>query len=423
MQISLRSQMAAGVAALGATAVAITPIAQPDIIPSMQRVSAAVELAMFDNPVTVLLDTISATSVDLFYPGALPGPEDLYWPDSFYSEDFSILYAPAYAGLIPDTVNQFSFGALSAVLNNASGYIDAGIFGTTALLGGVAASVFNVPFALIAAAQLALAGNIPAAIAELQNQILVPLQSGVVGAIEGIGYILDNVIANASTVLTSTVPRLVNDTIGYVLGAGTYLLENVINTAGAIVTSLAGLDIEGAWNAAINGVLGYNGILGSIGQLTTGIGIPQDIDYPPVVPTIVYPSVHSVLTSNGQRLGDFRSNGEGGILNDPFVPTSAAAVAAPAAAAAPASPSAASVKDAVTDAADSAVADSEVADSAVDRPVAGDAGGAAAADVGVAEVAAETSSADVAVATSEKPAKGSAKGGATRKGGRGGGES
>lgn len=415
MQISLRSQLVAGVAAMGVTAIAITPLAQPDLIPSMQRVSAAVELSAFDNPVTVLLDTVSATSVDLFYPGALPDPESLFWPDPFYSEDFETLYAPGYAGLIPDLVNQFSFGALSAFVNNASGYIDAGIYGTTALLGGVAASVFNIPFALIAAAQLALAGNIPAAIAELQAQILEPLQSGLVGAIEGVGYIVDNVIANATTVLTDTVPRLISGAISYVLGSGTYLLETVIGTATAIVTNLVSLDIEGAWNAAVNGLLGYDGILGSLGQLTTGIGIVQDIDYDgDVIPTVVYPSVRSVLTSDSQRLGDFRSNGTGGILNDSFVP-SAAAVTPPAAS--EVAPAAAVAAAPASDGAGAA----DVPE--VDRPVAG---AEVSADAGPESAAADSTEAstdagtDVSVASAaEKPAKAAA----SRKGGRGGGES
>jgi len=285
MQLSLRSQLTAGLAAFGATTLALTPIAQPDVLPSVERVSAAVQLSAFANPVTALLDTLSFTSEDLFYPAQLPG-------------------------------------------FNLSGYIDAGIYGTTQALGGVASSVFNTPFAVVAAAQLALAGDIDAALAELQTQILAPLEQGIAAGLQGIGYIVDNVINNAQTIISDTVPRLVAGLIEQVTGAATYLFNNVVQTATTIVTSLAGLDIEGAWNAAVNGLLGPDGLLGSVEQLTVGIGIVQVVEN---VETVVVPSVRSTLTSSSQRLGDFSLFGDGGILNDPFIPTAAATLPAAAA--------------------------------------------------------------------------------------------
>lgn len=328
MQLSLRSQLTAGLAAFGATTLALTPIAQPDVLPSVERVSAAVQLSAFANPVTALLDTLSFTSEDLFYPAQLPGFNDLFWPASFYNAAGDFVYAPGYFGLVPDAVNQFSFGGLSALINNLSGYIDAGIYGTTQALGGVASSVFNTPFAVVAAAQLALAGDIDAALAELQTQILAPLEQGIAAGLQGIGYIVDNVINNAQTIISDTVPRLVAGLIEQVTGAATYLFNNVVQTATTIVTSLAGLDIEGAWNAAVNGLLGPDGLLGSVEQLTVGIGIVQVVEN---VETVVVPSVRSTLTSSSQRLGDFSLFGDGGILNDPFIPTAAATLPAAAA--------------------------------------------------------------------------------------------
>lgn len=50
MNVSLRSQMTAGVAALGAAVVAVAPITQSDLLPSLQRVAASVELSSFSNP-------------------------------------------------------------------------------------------------------------------------------------------------------------------------------------------------------------------------------------------------------------------------------------------------------------------------------------------------------------------------------------
>ena len=336
MQLSLRSQLIAGVAALSATAVAVAPIAQPDLLASPQQVSAAVQLSAFANPVTELLGTLALISENIFYQDTLPSPSDLFWPDSFYNSDFTFVYAPNFTGLLPDAVNQFSSGALSAVLNNLSGYIDTTVYGVTGVAIGVSDAVFNTPFALITAAQLALAGQIDAAIAELQTQILVPLQDGIATGIQAGTYILNNVVANATTLLTDTLPRLVSGLTEATVAGTTYLVETAIAVATDVVSNLASLNIEGAWNAAVNGLLDPgSGLLGSVGALTVGVGLFEDIDYPDigVVQTVTPPSIRSVLTSVGQRVGDFSDFGDGGILNNPCCTVaSAAAVTAPTAA-------------------------------------------------------------------------------------------
>ena len=336
MQQSLRSQLIAGVAALSATAVAVAPIAQPDLLASPQQVSAAIQLSAFANPVTELLGTLALTSENIFYQDTLPSPSDLFWPDSFYNSDFTFVYAPNFTGLLPDAVNQFSSGALSAVLNNLSGYIDTTVYGVTGVAIGVSDAVFNTPFALITAAQLALAGQIDAAIAELQAQILVPLQDGIATGIQAGTYILNNVVANATTLLTDTLPRLVSGLAEATVAGTTYLVETAIAVATDVASNLASLNVEGAWNAAVNGLLDPgSGLLGSVAALTVGVGLFEDIDYPDIgiVQTVTPPSIRSVLTSVSQRVGDFSDFGDGGILNNPCCTVaSAAAVTAPTAA-------------------------------------------------------------------------------------------
>ena len=336
MQQSLRSQLIAGVAALSATAVAVAPIAQPDLLASPQQVSAAVQLSAFANPVTELLGTLALISENIFYQDTLPSPSDLFWPDSFYNSDFTFVYAPNFTGLLPDAVNQFSSGALSAVLNNLSGYIDTTVYGVTGVAIGVSDAVFNTPFALITAAQLALAGQIDAAIAELQTQILVPLQDGIATGIQAGTYILNNVVANATTLLTDTLPRLVSGLAEATVAGTTYLVETAIAVATDVASNLASLNVEGAWNAAVNGLLDPgSGLLGSVAALTVGVGLFEDIDYPDIgiVQTVTPPSIRSVLTSVSQRVGDFSDFGDGGILNNPCCTVaSPAAVTAPTAA-------------------------------------------------------------------------------------------
>ena len=336
MQLSLRSQLIAGVAALSATAVAVAPIAQPDLLASPQQVAAAIQLSAFANPVTELLGTLALTSEFIFWQDSLPSPSDLFWPDSFYNSDFTFVYAPINYGLLPDALNQFSSGALSAVLTNLSGYIDTTIYGATGVAIGVSDAVFNTPFALITAAQLALAGQVDAAIAELQAQILAPLQDGIATGVQAGTYILNNVVANATTLLTDTLPRLVSGLVDATVEGTTLLVQTAIGVATDVVSNLASANIEGAWNAAVNGLLDPGtGLLGAVVALTVGVGNFEDIDYPDIgiVETVTPPSIRSVLTSVGQRVGDFSDFGDGGIRNNPCCTVaSAAAVTAPTAA-------------------------------------------------------------------------------------------
>ena len=399
MQISLRSQMIAGVAAVGATAMAITPIAQPDLLNAPQRVSSAVDLAAFANPVEVLLSTVVDTSLWIFDQASLPDPADLYWPDNFYTPDFSFVFAPGYIGLIPDFVNQFSFGGLSAVVSNLSGYVSAGIRGVTDLVGGPITAVTNLPFALITAAGYLAAGQPDLAIAELQTQILGPLQAGITGALGAAGYIIDNVIANATTLITNAIPGLVGNLITTITNGAVYVGQSAITTLSTAVTALLAGQFETAWNTAVNGLLGPEGTLGQLEQLVVGVGIIEPVDYDPdpVVDTVIIPSLRSDFTTAGQRLGDLSQYGDGGIRNDAYFPAPTAAVSAPA-----------------------AVEAAQAVDVEVERPAAGsadesEAAGDTEADVTAADSGSQSADASAAstAAGSDAGTEGSARGGSS----------
>ena len=171
MQLSLRSQMIAGTAAVvGASAIAMTPVLAPQLsLSSMPRVSTAVELS----GVVIGANAVNFLA-DIFDQAALS--EDLGWPPDFFSNppDNDVIYAPLNIGIIPDIVNQFSTGSLSALVNNLSGYAFAGLSSPVALASGVATAVINTPSALVEAAGYLAAGNSAAALAALQTQIARP---------------------------------------------------------------------------------------------------------------------------------------------------------------------------------------------------------------------------------------------------------
>ena len=418
MQLSLRSQMIAGVAAVGATAMAITPIAQPDLLPSMQRVSSAVQLASFANPVEVLLRTSVYISDNIFDQAALLDPEELYWPDSFYTTDFSFLFAPGYFGIIPDFANQVSFGGLSAVVTNLSGYVYAASEGLAGLVGGPITAVTNVPFALVTAAGYLAAGRPDLAIAELQAQILGPLQQGFGTALAAAGYIIDNVISNASTLILNSIPGLVSNLIDTVTNGAVYVGQSLITTLSTAITQLTAGQFDAAWNTTVEGLLGLNGTLGQLVDLTIGIGILEFNDQDQVLEVIV-PSLRSDLTTMGQRLGDLSQYGEGGIRNDAFslpVTVTPPAAATPVAAAlaqpvagessAPAAPSEATAPVAVTSA--TATAAGDTATAASDTATA--AGDTATATAGT---AVRGGASESAAPSKGKAVRGSARGAAT----------
>ncbi len=209
MNVSLRSQMTAGVAALGAAVVAVAPITQPDLLPSVQRVAASVELSAFSNPVIAISDTV------FFAIGAILDQDfladDIVWPETFYGIDG--VYAPVNFGLLPNLVNQFSLGTLSGLVNN----LFAGAYSALALVDGVAGSAFNAPFAVVDAVQELIAGDPAAALQTLVTGIVEPLQFAVEDALFGVGYIVDNIIENIQIVTTSTLPFVVSGLVGAVV--------------------------------------------------------------------------------------------------------------------------------------------------------------------------------------------------------------
>lgn len=330
MNVSLRSQMVAGVAALGAAAVAVTPITQPDLLPTMPRISAAVELSGLANPVVALID-VAGLAYDLTFDQVFLN-EDLAWPESFYGVEF--LYAPLNYGIIPDLANQFSTGPLVGLVNNLSGYAFAAGAGALVLAEGAADSIFNTPFALVDAVQELIAGDPEAALQTLITGIVQPIQYGLETVLAATGYIVDNVLQNFQTVVTSTLPYLVKGLLDSTIASVTFIANSLVDTATSFVNNLVDLNFEGAWNDVVNGILGSAGTLGQIVEQTIGIGQLETIDD---VPTITVPSLRSVLTSELQRLGGQKWWEDGGITNDPFYipePPAAAAVSAPVAAAA-----------------------------------------------------------------------------------------
>ena len=340
MQISLRSQMIAGTTAfVGATAIAMTPVAPAISIPSISTAKLGVAMAAFVNPLAEVLGTgnmilnyvlngnYSTDALDSglsnWGPYANLGPGLVtptvppvvvvpagIGPVTNAGLTFGLLpdlsgYGPAInaVGIIPDFLGN-PFPILTQVVNNQLGYI------TTALeaVGAVAGAAVNVLWTPVQLAfeitTLVLSGNIaliPTAIAEAVSQVVTGFQIAAGAVVNSATEIVSNVIAKATAVagtIVAEAPLLLEA----VSGQFALVANSVQNTIENVAGELAAGDIEGTWNAAVEGLLGPSGIPGTLVNLTLGAGIQVSPDIAPLTPGTLVPSTRVVVQTTGQAL-------------------------------------------------------------------------------------------------------------------------
>jgi hypothetical protein len=334
--ISLRSHVIASVAFVGAATIAFTPIAQPEVMPSLQRSSAAYQLSALANPITAIAGVVEFLNYQILSGLSLDSDPAAYvFADPYWTEFFTATnpftdppstfrYGPQTSGLIPDLASGFSTNALSALISNLSNYGFAISEGALALGTGTAAAVWNTPAAVASAVGYLAAGDSAAALAELQTQIVAPLQASIQFATDAITYITSNLTRNVQTVLTATLPKLLGGLARATVGGLTFLTQSAIATITQVVTDLAGFNFEAAWNGAVNGFLSTEGTLGQLTWLTVApIGFPNPADLTTGNPW-VSPSLRNVITTVAVGTGSSAilndALGLAGIRNEPFFP-------------------------------------------------------------------------------------------------------
>ncbi len=238
MQISLRSQLIAGVAVVGASAIAITPITQPNVIPTVHI--PAIQNVGFDNPFIVFGLPLQYTVEDI---------------------------ASLISGPVADPLPILRTFAVNQIGNITNLLVAAGALGV-----GVGASLWNVPGGVVTATAELLQGDVQGAITALQTALIEPI------AIE-----LTNVtIPNITNVVTQTIQHLtalVNVAPSAVLGiinatvnAVSATIQATIATGQQFANNLQTLNLEGMWNSIIDGTLGTSGILDTLRATTIGGG-------------------------------------------------------------------------------------------------------------------------------------------------------
>lgn len=292
MQISIRSQLIAGTAAVvGASAIAMTPVTQanlaaPDLnVPSVAQVA----LAGFDSPLSEMFLTLAQANTFVFGSGNTAAD---YAPFIQSLNGYGLIqtvYGFNSVGVVPQIINDH-LPIISQLGKNGSAYLDS-TFNAIYSVG------FTLSEGLWNATGQALALDFPAAI----DTLVAAVQTAGMTALQAGNFVLDNVVAK-TTALISAVPDLANLLVGATVGQAQVLVGSMVKVAENVIAGIQAGDVEATWNAAVDGLFGPTGIPGVINALTVGAGV-QTGAVPPVtgvVPSIrgeIQAVVHGIATA------------------------------------------------------------------------------------------------------------------------------
>ncbi len=315
MQNSLRAHLAAGTAALGVTAIVITPIARPDFVSAAQRVPssiASVALSGFDSPLTEALNSaILATSYLLNPISPNISPTSNYWVYSGIGQvvqaalDNNVAFDPVTnalntfhtLGVLPQ-IGADGLPIVTQLVTNASGYLT-NIVGNVLYDGTILSeAVGNLPGALVAATQQVIAGNIAGALSTLRTAVIDPILA--VGQnIFSVGATIAGQLLTHVTNLVNAIPGLVQLAAVHIAGTLKLLGQEVVHIASDTVTALSAGNAEGAWNAAVGGLFGPSGLPGLIFNETIGAGVQTGpVSSPSDIAANFVPSIRSFLQTS-----------------------------------------------------------------------------------------------------------------------------
>ena len=312
MQISLRSHLIAGTAAVvGATAI-MAPGAQGFLaVPALAvPVSAHVALAAFNSPFAEMLGSVEMAQnyvFGVYYNGGgtpTPGAGEANWgPYAGFDQtggDY-LNYALAqnvalgyyaYVGEVPQSIID-ALPIVRQLETNVSDYANVGFSGLTSAGLALTDGLWTFPSALLTAAQMALAGDFGAALSTLSAAIITPIQTATASLVSAGTYILRNVVAKLGAVVAA-LPQIVTTFAGAAAGSAALTAQKVTAITQAVVSNLLALNFQGAWNAAVAGALGPSGLPGLALNLLAGAGIQTGpIASAGDIPTNFVPSIRT----------------------------------------------------------------------------------------------------------------------------------
>lgn len=350
MEISVRSHLLAGAAAVVGAGSLIAPIVSAELPVLAMPSTVKVALAAFTNPAVELLGTADLTQTYLLAPyynggdSPTPGAGEANWPYAgldqtggdflnyaFYNEASLGYYS--FVGTAPNNIINAS-PIIRQLETNISGYLNVGLSGLIEAGVALSTGAWDFPQALVSAAQLALNGDFSAAFSVLAGAVITPIQSAAASLATAGGYIVSNIAARLGAVIAA-VPQIVTTFAGAAAGSAALVAQKAAQIGQAVVSNLIALNVEGAWNAAVTGSLGPSGLPGLSLNLAIGPGIQTGpILTAADIPTNFVPSFRTATQAAVWSVAD-----------------ALATEAAPVAAVAPRSPAAASSRTAAKPAA------------------------------------------------------------------------
>ena len=321
MEITLRSQMIAGATAIvGAGAIALTPVAPAVSIPSISAAKAEVALSAIANPFVVGWQTVVLGLDYLFQAGA---PVSADWQVTNVGIPIGAVtnaglqlgqipvggglyrYGPAISnvGLIPNFLAQ-PFPVLTQLVANQLGYLNTALQAGGTVVTNVADILWTpvgLTLGIISDLLTGNVANIPVRINAAITQVIADVTGSVTAVVNAATAIGTGIINNAVAVV-SALAGSAGSLIPAVLGQFQQVSNSVQNVIAAVASNLATFNLEGAWNAAVNGLLGPTGVPGTLLNLTLGAGTQLTPDWPPVTPGTLVPSDRTILQTFGQEL-------------------------------------------------------------------------------------------------------------------------
>ena len=353
MQISVRSHLVAGTAAVVGAAAFMAPVTAGQLaLPVLATPSSGtIALAAFSNPIVALLGTADLAqtyALATFYNGGdapTPGAGEANWPYAGMDQTGGdvlnyALYNNAelgyysFVGSVPQNVNMAT-PIIRQLETNVADYLNVGAAGLIAAGVALSNGVWDYPQALVSAAQLALNGQFSEAFSVLVDAVVTPLQSAANSLVSAGTYIVSNIATHLGAVVAA-LPQIVTTYVGAIAGSAALTAQTVAEIAQTWVSNVVALNWEGAWNTAVDGYLGPSGLPGLALNLTLGAGVQTG--------PILDPSTD--IATN--FVPSFRTAGQAAVWS---IAGALATEAAPAAAVAPRTPAAAASRTAAKPAA------------------------------------------------------------------------
>lgn len=328
LHISRHTHLFVETTAMVVATVLVTPITQPDFSSAAQGMQSSivdVTLSGLDSPLTEAFNSaILATNYLLNPISPNITPTSNYWSYSGIGPivqaalDNSLPFDPVTnalntfrtLGVLPQIAAD-GLPILTQLVTNASGYLTNVV--VNAFYDGAILSdaVWNLPGAVITATRQVIAGNISGALSTLQAAVIDPIVA--VGQnIYSVGATVVGQVVTHVTNLVSAIPGLVQMAAVHIVGTLQLLGQEAVRVASDTLTALSAGDAQGAWNAAVDGVVGPSGLPGVIFNETIGAGVqtgpvssPSDIaaNFVPSIRSFLQTSVQTIATAIGGPAG------------------------------------------------------------------------------------------------------------------------